>query len=281
MLFILIAAVFAESIVETINNDPTSSWVAVEYPASVITRAKFLARLGTYVKPHEDRDLAWDNDLPEHFDAREEWGAKILPVRDQASCGSCWAFSVSETISDRMEIAGCGLGNMSPQDLVSCDSTNYACNGGYMDRAWNWARNKGICTDECMPYVSGSGRVPACPTKCTNGSEIVRYPIKTWKYYNGNEMAAEILAHGPLSVAFTVYQDFMSYKSGVYVHKTGGVAGGHAVICIGWGIEDGLKYWLCQNSWGAYWGEKGHFKILRGSNHCGIEGESIGCEVQC
>jgi len=281
MLFILFAAVFAESIVETVNNDPTSTWVAIDYPSSVITRAKFLARLGTFVPSSEEVISEISNALPENFDAREEWGSLILPVRDQGSCGSCWAFSVTETIGDRMRIIGCDNNHISPQDCVSCDTTNLACNGGYMDRAWNWAKNKGITTEECMPYTSGSGRVPACPSKCTNGSDIVRYPIKSWKQCNAQVMAEEIIANGPISVAFTVYQDFMNYKSGIYVHKTGGIAGGHAVICIGWGIEDGVKYWTCQNSWGPAWGEKGHFRILRGSNHCGIEATSIAPVVQC
>jgi cathepsin B len=280
-MFFLIAAVFAESVVEIINNDPTSSWVAIDYPPSVITRAKFIARLGAFVAPYTETTFVMPNSVPEEFDARVQWGPLILPVRDQASCGSCWAFSVSETIGDRMGIAGCGLGHMSPQDLVSCDTTNLACQGGYMDRAWNWVKNKGICTDECMPYTSGGGRVAACPRTCNNGSDIVRYPVVSWKLFSGAQMAEEIMTSGPLSVAFTVYSDFMNYKSGVYVHKTGGVAGGHAVICIGWGVQDGLPYWLCQNSWGGAWGEKGHFKILRGSNHCGIEATSIGPVVRC
>jgi cathepsin B len=54
----------------------------------------------------------------------------------------------------------------------------------------------------------------------------------------------------------------MSYKSGIYQHLTGTQLGGHAVKVIGYGIEDGLSYWLCQNSWSTTWGEGGYFKIL-------------------
>ena len=91
----------------------------------------------------------------------------------------------------------------------------------------------------------------------------------------------EIMTQGPVEVyniidilkgAFTVYEDFLAYKGGVYQHTTGSALGGHAIKILGWGVENGTKYWLCANSWNEDWGDKGFFKILRGSNHCGIEG---------
>ena len=77
--------------------------------------------------------------------------------------------------------------------------------------------------------------------------------------------------HGPVEAAFTVYQDFLTYKSGVYKHVKGPQLGGHAIKIMGWGVEDGAKYWLVANSWNEDWGDMGTFKILRGSDHCGIE----------
>lgn len=47
--------------------------------------------------------------------------------------------------------------------------------------------------------------------------------------------------------------------------------GGHVVRIIGWGVENGTKYWLVANSWNEDWGDKGLFKIRRGTNECGIE----------
>jgi hypothetical protein len=79
------------------------------------------------------------------------------------------------------------------------------------------------------------------------------------------------MTNGPLYVAFTVYADFETYRSGVYKHTTGGFLGGHAVEMLGWGTEDGEDYWLIKNSWNEEWGDGGLFKIARGVNECGIE----------
>jgi cathepsin B len=76
--------------------------------------------------------------LPVDFDPRaagEKFAACIHPIRDQAQCGSCWAFGATEALSDRFCIAGRDV-ILSPQDLVSCDLNNYGCNGGYLNLAW-------------------------------------------------------------------------------------------------------------------------------------------------
>lgn len=90
---------------------------------------------------------------------------------------------------------------------------------------------------------------------------------------NVKAIQKEIMTNGPVGFAFSVYADFPAYQSGVYQHKTGGLLGGHAVRAIGWGNENGTPYWLVANSWNEDWGDKGYFKILRGSNECGIENE--------
>ena len=88
------------------------------------------------------------------------------------------------------------------------------------------------------------------------------------------------MTHGPVEAAFTVYNDFLAYKSGVYRHTSGSALGGHAIKVVGWGVENGVKYWLIVNSWNENWGDKGTFKILRGHNHCGIEGSLVSGTVK-
>merc|ERR1711988_1266343 len=118
---------------------------------------------------------------------------------------------------------------------------------------------------------------PKCPKTCDSGSSA---SFKSDKYtFSGSTQSASgetgiqkaIMAGGPVETAFTVYTDFANYVSGIYHHVSGGVEGGHAVRMVGWGVENGNKYWKVANSWNPYWGEKGYFRIKRGDNDCGIE----------
>jgi hypothetical protein len=43
----------------------------------------------------------------------------------------------------------------------------------------------------------------------------------------------------------------------------------HAVLAVGYGVENGVPYWLIKNSWGADWGDNGYFKMEMGKNMCG------------
>lgn len=77
------------------------------------------------------------------------------------------------------------------------------------------------------------------------------------------------MENGSVTAAFTVYDDFLTYTSGVYKHTTGESLGGHAIKVVGWGVSDaGENYWLCNNSWNTEWGMLGTFEILMGD--CGI-----------
>jgi len=81
------------------------------------------------------------------------------------------------------------------------------------------------------------------------------------------------MTFGPVEADFTVYQDFLSYRSGVYKHVWGPQLGGHAIKVLGWGVDANVPYWIVANSWNEDWGDQGYFKILRGRNECGIESD--------
>jgi cathepsin B len=225
--------------------------------------------------------------IPAAFDARTQWPGAVHPIRNQDQCGSCWAFAATEALSDRFAIQSNLSVNvvLSPQDLVSCDTANgnEGCNGGYPIYAWQYMQKTGIVADACYPYTSGGGVTGTCSAKLKNKECVASG--QTFQLYNaasayalGTTVAAlqtEIMTNGPIEVAFEVYQDFMSYTSGVYVHKTGSLLGGHAVKIIGWGVLSGVDYWTVANSWGTTWGMDGFFLIKRGVDECGIEDNGV------
>lgn len=246
-------------------------------------------------------------DLPDSFDAREKWG-DICPstkeVRDQGSCGSCWAFGAVEALTDRICIHSNGehKPHISAENLLACCGIwcGFGCNGGFPSSAWRFFENTGIVTggqynssQGCQPYsipscehhttgpkkpCSGSGPTPQCEKQCREGYNVSYTNDKHYAsshYSVSSEPEAimkEIYTKGPVEGAFTVYADFPNYKSGVYKHVSGSQLGGHAIKILGWGEENGTPYWMVANSWNPDWGDKGFFKILRGSNECGIEG---------
>lgn len=215
--------------------------------------------------------------LPENFDSRQKWPNCIHAIRDQGHCGSCWAHAASEVLSDRFCIASNGEIDvtLSPQDMVSCDYFDHGCNGGILTASWIYLRFFGIVSDECKPYTSGKGAVESCPifkSKCSaEGQTYKKYKAKNFYYLPTiNEIKQNILEKGPIETGFSVYSDFMDYKSGIY--KRGAHAsmlGGHAVKIIGWGKEDETEYWIVANSWSEKWGENGFFRIA--FRECGIE----------
>lgn len=173
---------------------------------------------------------------------------------------------------------------LSPEYLLSCNTNNYGCDGGYLDRAWNFLVANGTYSDTCDPYVSDTGSVPLCPKNnlCSDGvTTPTVYKCAAGSVVHPTTIAAiksEIYSNGPVEASFNVYSDFYAYKSGVYAHVKGGLVGGHAIKIIGWGTESGKSFWLCANSWGTSWGINGFFKIQQGQ--CAIEKGVYACTPQ-
>jgi len=233
---------------------------------------------------------------PANFDSSKNWPdcPTILTIRDQSACGSCWALGAAETISDRYCTQKKQPNvSVSASDLMSCcQSCGDGCGGGYPSAAFEFWVSSGLYLESCQPYPfpkcehhipagkypacpSGEYPTPACSRTCKDGSKPEAFKgTRAYSVSGEAKIQEEIMKNGPIEVAFTVYQDFLTYKSGVYHHVKGSALGGHAVKMIGWGVTpEGTKYWIINNSWNEDWGNNGQFWILRGVDHCGIESE--------
>ncbi|CAG2111407.1 unnamed protein product [Medioppia subpectinata] len=207
--------------------------------------------------------------VPKSFDWRQS--GKVTPVRNQGSCGSCWAFSVIAAIESAYAIKKNKPGiNLSEEQLVDC--MNSKCGGQLITKGFDYVKAHGVENEGQYPYKAGSGHYG----KCTEKASAPHTHIKGYKglgHASGPNLAtdgqimAAIQANGPLSMQFNAAgNDFRNYKSGVITSNDMSWSAAHAVLLIGWGTEGGHDYWLFKNSWGTAWGAKGYFKMARGHN---------------
>jgi len=243
--------------------------------------------------------------LPASFDSAEQWPqcSVISNVRDQSSCGSCWAFGSVSSFESRACIATGKDVKYSPEQTAFCFNYN-GCGGG--NNVWRDFQSEGVVTggdytdtqggtcsryslkpcahhvpadEKYQPCPSSEYPSPSCPRSCESGysksfSADKMYAATTASYRGEQNIMQDLVEHGPMYVSFSVYGDFPTYKSGVYTHTSGSYLGGHAVTLVGYGELDGQKYWKIKNSWNENWGNNGHFLIARGNNECGIEGDA-------
>lgn len=218
------------------------------------------------------------NDEPEEFDWRDK--GYVNPVKDQASCGSCWAFSAIANVEGQYFKKTNTLKRFSEQLLVDCDTFDSGCRGGLQERTFRWMiQNHGVELEEDYPYTARGGICKMDQSKLVQDAKVKSFKklgncISTWCPVDEKEIKTFLLETGPLAIALNA-NSLHSYRGGVIDDsKTKCSPSGmnHAVTLIGYGHDEetDLDYWLVRNSWGNDWGEEGLFKMSRGKCTCGI-----------
>ncbi len=196
-------------------------------------------------------------------------------AKNQGGCGSCWDFAAMGALEAIINIREGSPDldvDLSEQYLLSCPPDSGGCSGWNAYYAYKYMyENGGALPEECFPYQADDS-VP-CSYKCEDW-ESKLIPISDYGWYshpNRDFIKSLIYSHGPVVATMEVYEDFLWYERGIYVHHSGGFVGWHQVVMVGY--DDRNHCWICKNSWGRSWGENGFFKIAYGE--CEIESEIV------
>ena len=211
--------------------------------------------------------------LPDALDWREH--KIVTDVKDQASCGSCWAFSATETMESAVAKATGRLVTLAPQEYVDCAPNprqcggTGGCEGSTQWLAFNFSVGHGLSLSADYNYTAREGT-------CRERSVASAVSIAGYERLQSNDYSSLLTAlatHGP--IAISVSATWRHYEEGVYDDKCGTTID-HAVQLVGYGTDEasGKMYWLVRNSWGTSWGESGYIRIRRygeGAEPCGVD----------
>ena len=218
-----------------------------------------------------ERETVEVKDLPASFDWRTQGG--VNPVQNQAQCGSCWAFSTVANIESVNWKATGQLLKLSEQQLVDCENAkqggqDQGCQGGLPTNAFTWmkAKNVGLELESDYQYT-------ARDDTCSQTQAKEKVFVDGYKTISTDEdqIAQAVVDNGVLSIGI---------NAGPMQFYMGGIANPLSLLCnpkkldhgvdiVGFG-SDPKPYWIIRNSWGAAWGEKGYYRIVRGKGKCGL-----------
>uniref|UniRef100_A0A8C9R3J2 Cathepsin S-like n=1 Tax=Scleropages formosus TaxID=113540 RepID=A0A8C9R3J2_SCLFO len=227
--------------------------MGLNHLADRVTFSNLLSAIYAYFSPLQLFMHTNNTTLPDSVDWRTK--GLVSPVRNQGSCGSCWAFSAAGALEGQMKWRTVKMIPLSPQNLVDCSTSygNHGCKGGFLSKAFGYiiGNNMSISSSKGRCHYSVLGKAGDCRT---------------------------VSAVGPVSIGInSLLPSFHHYRGGIYndIHCSN-LKINHAVLVVGYGTDKGQDYWLVRNSWGTAWGEKGFVRVARNKNNlCGIANFAI------
>jgi cathepsin L len=216
------------------------------------------------------------SDDPDSWDWEKE--GMITPIKDQGKCGSCWAFSTIGGLEHLAKVSSKDHADQifSEQCLVDCDHGNIlppvppclGCNGGNAMFAYLWTKIKGIQDAASYPYTAKGG-------KCQFNKSVFQNKGVGFGIPFCSSCLKSAVKKRAVSVGLNATK-LQHYVSGIF-NDWCSIQANHNVLAVGYGTEDGNKFWRVKNSWSTTWGEDGYFRIARtdmiGPGMCGIAGQ--------
>ena len=208
----------------------------------------------------------------DEWDWRDRHGKNwITPVKNQSSCGSCWAFAATGATEAIVNLYYNKVLNLdlSEQDLLSCSGAG-TCDGGYPSVALNYITNTGIVDEAAFPYAKAN--LP-CSDKSKTAAELLQITGKidfgsTAYPKTEDDLKRMLIEMGPVSGGLYDWSHAMVLV-GYKVVKEGDQFyyqdshGAHSWITILAGDPMiGQTVWLFKNSWGQLAGDAGYLYTL-------------------
>jgi C1A family cysteine protease len=194
-------------------------------------------------------------------------------VYDQGQCGSCWAFSATETIESYFALGGYPLTLLSMEQIVDCDTTDQGCNGGLPSNAYNYVNSAGGLDNYAnYPYVAGDGQAGSCQNPLPS-NPVADVPAQNDAQTISGEdgLYQQASTAGPVSVCVDA-TTWQQYQGGVITSCTNNID--HCVQLTGYSSYSSQGYWIVRNSWGADWGQSGFIWVAIGQDLCSIGDEA-------
>jgi histolysain len=246
--------------------------VSTDGPFAAMSNTEYRKLLGRFeVSAQLQSSQRTLKSIPEAVDWRAE--GKVTSIKDQAQCGSCYAFSSVASIESNYLIAGntkytVNTLDLSEQQIVDCSTKNNGCSGGSLLYVMQYVKKDGLMLEKDYPYVEVNG---TC--KYDESKTVVSINGETQIKSRDEEDLTKALASNVVAVAIDAsHASFQLYKSGIYDEpKCKQLILDHGVTAVGYGTENGVDYYIVKNSWGTGWGEQGYIRMSRNKNNqCGI-----------
>merc|ERR1712176_246582 len=260
-------------------------YTSVEHPCRIRNPNRAPPRILKALEHVEDlpEQVRWDNVDGTNF------LTNVFNQHVPTYCGSCWAHAATSAISDRIKIARKAAWpdiNISPQVIISCGTTDQGCHGGEAYNAFEWMSKNEVTDRTCSIYRArglDNGQKCSAMNVCRNCSpgeacvvpdQYLVYGVDEFGEVKGEEnMMQEIAQRGPIACGIAVPDALENYTGGIFCDDTGDMNIVHDISIVGYGVEDGQKYWMVRNSWGTHWGEQVFFRVCRGTNNIAIESD--------